>query len=64
MFAYELHQIRSAEMIRDAHNYRMAREAARARRAARREAARSDRDDSEGRVNGHRHSRPRITRTA
>jgi hypothetical protein len=64
MFEYELQQIRSAEMIRDAHNYRMAREAARSRRAARREAARSGREDAEGQVNGHRHRRPRITRAA
>jgi hypothetical protein len=47
MFAYELQQIRSAEMIREADNYRMAREAIRARRAARRSA----KDDTERRVN-------------
>ncbi|WP_328493790.1 hypothetical protein OHS59_14380 [Streptomyces sp. NBC_00414] len=64
MFEYELQQIRSAEMIRAADNYRLAREAARSRRAARREAARSDLD-SEGRVNGHRSSRrPRFARAA
>nr|WP_307544398.1 hypothetical protein [Streptomyces sp. V3I8] len=57
MFEYEIQQIRSAEMIRDADNYRMAREVARSRRAARREAARSGRDDTEGRVNGHHGSR-------
>ncbi|MFJ2260605.1 hypothetical protein ACIOKD_20060 [Streptomyces sp. NPDC087844] len=64
MFEYELQQIRSAEMIRAADNYRMAREAARTRRAARREAARSGHDDSEGRVNGHRSRRPRFARAA
>ncbi|WP_328768460.1 hypothetical protein [Streptomyces sp. NBC_00286] len=46
MFAYEIQQIRSAEMIREADNYRMVREAIRARRAARRSAK-----DTEGRVN-------------
>ncbi|MFS8201922.1 hypothetical protein ACLVWQ_24900 [Streptomyces sp. CWNU-52B] len=64
MFAYELQQIRSAEMIRDADNYRMAREAARSRRAARREAARSARHDGEGRVSDQRHRRLRFTRAA
>lgn len=64
MFEYELQQIRSAEMIRDAANYRMAREAVRSRRAARRNAARSDRHDGEGRVTALRHRRPRFTRTA
>ncbi|MBV1936815.1 hypothetical protein [Streptomyces sp. BV286] len=63
MFEHELQQIRSAEMIRNADNYRMAREAARSRRAAR-QAARSGGDDSEGRVNGHSHRRPRFARAA
>jgi hypothetical protein len=31
MFAYELHKIRSAELIREAENYRLAREARRRR---------------------------------
>ncbi len=48
MFEYELQQIRTAEMIREADNYRLVREAVRGRRAARREAARSGRDDSRG----------------
>ncbi|KAA0942732.1 hypothetical protein [Streptomyces apricus] len=64
MFEYEIQQIRSAEMIRDADHFRMAREAVRSRRAARREAARSRRDDTEGQVNGHRHRRPRFARVA
>ncbi|WP_189320519.1 hypothetical protein [Streptomyces flaveus] len=53
MFEYELQQIRSAEMIREADNHRLAREAIRARRAARRSA----KDDTEGRVNRRPHSR-------
>ncbi|MFC4472585.1 hypothetical protein ACFPH6_50425 [Streptomyces xiangluensis] len=53
MFAYELQQIRSAEMIREADNYRLAREAIRARRAARRSA----KDDTEGQVNRRPHPR-------
>jgi hypothetical protein len=34
MFAYELHKIRSAELIREAEAYRLRRAAVRARRAA------------------------------
>jgi hypothetical protein len=64
MFEYEIQQIRSAEMIRDADNYRMARDAARGRRAARRLAARTERHDSEGQVNGRRQRGLRFTRAA
>ncbi|MCX4234600.1 hypothetical protein ACH4Y0_28475 [Streptomyces sp. NPDC020707] len=64
MFEYELQQIRAAEMIRAADDYRMAREAVRTRRAARHEAARSGHHDGEGRVNGHRPRRPRFARAA
>ncbi|MDQ0949477.1 hypothetical protein QFZ24_003400 [Streptomyces phaeochromogenes] len=64
MFEYELQQIRTAEMIREADNYRLVREAVRGRRAARREAARSGRDDSEGRVHSRRHRTPRSARVA
>ncbi|MFI1565627.1 hypothetical protein ACH4ZX_21685 [Streptomyces sp. NPDC020490] len=39
MYEYELQQIRTAELIRQAQNERLAREAVRRRRAARREAA-------------------------
>ncbi|CCK27277.1 hypothetical protein BN159_2898 [Streptomyces davaonensis JCM 4913] len=39
MFEYELHHLRSADLIREADNERLAREAVRSRRAARREAA-------------------------
>ncbi|NEA66723.1 hypothetical protein [Streptomyces sp. SID12488] len=38
MFEYELHQIRSAELRREAADERLAREAVRSARAARREA--------------------------
>ncbi len=64
MFEYELQQLRSAELIREADNYRLAREALRGRRAARREGGRSGRDDSEGRVHSRRHRRPRFARAA
>ncbi|MFJ2605738.1 MULTISPECIES: hypothetical protein [unclassified Streptomyces] len=40
MYAYELHQYRSAELIRRADEQRLALEAARARRAARHETTR------------------------
>ncbi|MFG2375654.1 MULTISPECIES: hypothetical protein [unclassified Streptomyces] len=40
MYEYELHQIRSAELRRQAANERLAREAVRGARAARREQAR------------------------
>ncbi|WP_405589390.1 hypothetical protein [Streptomyces sp. NBC_01092] len=39
MYGYELHHIRSAELIRRAEHQRLVREAIRGRRAARREAA-------------------------
>ncbi|MEU3790780.1 hypothetical protein [Streptomyces fructofermentans] len=64
MFEYELHEIRSAEMIREADDYRRAREAVREGRAARREAARSARHGSEGRVHTHLRRRHRSARTA
>ncbi|MFF4255996.1 hypothetical protein ACFY1L_32790 [Streptomyces sp. NPDC001663] len=48
MYEYEISQIRSAELIRQAESERLAREALRGRRAARREAAvrRADEDES------------------
>ncbi|MEU8673232.1 hypothetical protein [Streptomyces sp. NPDC048560] len=46
MYEYELHQIRSAELIRLAEERRLVREAVLARRAARR----SERKAAEGRV--------------
>ncbi|MGI5458171.1 hypothetical protein ACQEWB_34345 [Streptomyces sp. CA-249302] len=47
MYEFEISQIRSAELIRQAEQERMAREAARTRRAARREAARHDSGEEE-----------------
>ncbi|MHC3474091.1 hypothetical protein ACYF6T_36080 [Streptomyces sp. 7R007] len=44
MYEYDLHQFRSAELIRQAEHERLAREVVRDRRAARREAERSERD--------------------
>jgi hypothetical protein len=64
MFEYELHQIRSAELIREADNYRRVREAVRGRRTAKREAERSGGNDSEGRVDTRHHRRYRFTRAA
>ncbi|MGA4851532.1 hypothetical protein ACOBQB_36745 [Streptomyces sp. G5(2025)] len=47
MFEYELHQMRAAELARDAHRRHLIREVRRNRRA---EARRSARDEAEGRV--------------
>ena len=46
MFAYELHQIRSAELIRRAEEHRMVREALRSRRASRRAEAEAPQDQA------------------
>ncbi|MDX3851888.1 hypothetical protein [Streptomyces sp. AK02-01A] len=51
MFAHELQQIRTAELIREADRRRLIREVRRARRQARREARRTGQDDAERRVN-------------
>ncbi|GAA5031194.1 hypothetical protein BKI49_26095 [Streptomyces sp. Tue6028] len=52
MFEYELHQIRSAELIREAETHRLVREARRVRRAARNAAAReAGRNENEGHSN-------------
>ncbi|MGP4045209.1 hypothetical protein [Streptomyces sp. 2A115] len=64
MFEYELQQMRSAELIREADNYRLVREVVRSRRAAKREAARSGHDDSDGRVHTNRFRRHRFTSAA
>ncbi|MFE0675929.1 hypothetical protein [Streptomyces sp. NPDC058867] len=61
MFEYELHHVRSAELIREAENERQAREALRGRRAARREAARRA---AEGEVHTSLRGRLRSARTA
>ncbi|MEU9213343.1 hypothetical protein AB0D27_36900 [Streptomyces sp. NPDC048415] len=65
MFEYELHQIRSAELIHAAQNHRLAQEALRGRRAARRAAAReSGQNDTEGQAHSHRPRRHRFARAA
>ncbi|MGW7608867.1 hypothetical protein ACWGKW_16665 [Streptomyces sp. NPDC054766] len=63
MFEYDLHQTRSAELIRRAQTYRLAKEAVSGRRAARREAAhRSAQDDTEGQSHSDRPRRHRFAR--
>ncbi|MEU1043447.1 hypothetical protein ACFYP4_20660 [Streptomyces sp. NPDC005551] len=63
MYEYEIHQTRSADLIRRAENHRLVREALRGRRAARRAAAQeSARHDAGGRSHtdrprGHRFAR-------
>ncbi|MFF4350736.1 hypothetical protein [Streptomyces sp. NPDC001530] len=65
MFEYELQQIRSAELIREAQNHRLAQEALRGRRAARRAAAReSGQNDTEGQSHSPRPRRHRFARAA
>ncbi|MFI6337155.1 hypothetical protein [Streptomyces sp. NPDC050535] len=64
MFEYELQQIRSAELIREAQNHRMAREAIRSRRAVRRAARESAGNDPEGQAHSRRHRRHRFARVA
>lgn len=65
MFEYELHQIRSAELIREAQNHRLVQEALRGRRAARRAAAReSAQHESEGQGHTKRPRRNRFARAA
>ncbi|MFF3000435.1 hypothetical protein ACFVTC_38725 [Streptomyces sp. NPDC057950] len=66
MFEYELHQIRSAELIREAQNHRLAREALRGRRADRRRTAarESGGNDTEERSYSPRPRRHRFTRAA
>ncbi|MFI0964769.1 hypothetical protein ACH4S8_25750 [Streptomyces sp. NPDC021080] len=63
MFEYELHRIRSAELIREAQAHRLAREAASIRRAARRSAGtRSAHGDSDERAHSDRPRRHRFAR--
>ncbi|MFG2478449.1 hypothetical protein [Streptomyces fagopyri] len=65
MFEYELHQIRSAELIREAQDHRLVREALRGRRTARRTTAReSGRNDTEGQAHSPRPRRHRFARAA
>lgn len=60
MFEYEMHQVRSAELIREADRHRLARAARRARRAERRSAG----QDAEGRVSSHSPRRHRAPHAA
>ncbi|MEU1533478.1 hypothetical protein [Streptomyces fagopyri] len=65
MFEYELHQIRSAELIREAQNHRLVREALRGRRTDRRTTAReSGLNDTEGQAHSPRPRRHRFARAA
>ncbi|MFD9539913.1 hypothetical protein [Streptomyces sp. NPDC060022] len=50
MYAYELHRINAADLIREADEQRTVRQAVLARRAARRSARSAGPDDTEGRV--------------
>ncbi|MGP3981076.1 hypothetical protein [Streptomyces sp. KR80] len=61
MFEYELHQIRRGELIREADEYRLARQAARGRR---REGRTSAEPEPEGRVSASRGRRRRSVRAA
>ncbi|MET9374261.1 hypothetical protein ACFYV5_07325 [Streptomyces sp. NPDC003035] len=60
MFAYELHRMHHAELVREAAAQRLTRQAVRARRAAK-AAARSGGHDAEGRVGS---ARGRFVRAA
>ncbi|MEU4084887.1 hypothetical protein ACWD4F_13650 [Streptomyces aureus] len=63
MFEYELHRLRSADLIREAQAYRLAREATSTRRAARRAAgARSAHGDTDERAHSDRPRRHRFAR--
>ncbi|MFD4559991.1 hypothetical protein ACFWP5_37710 [Streptomyces sp. NPDC058469] len=64
MYEYELHQILSAEMRRQAANERLAREAVRGARAARREQARRTRQAAEGEVHTERPRRHLFARAS
>ncbi|MFF3616299.1 hypothetical protein [Streptomyces sp. NPDC002580] len=64
MFEYELQQMRSAELIREAHDHRLAKEALQDRRATRRAARRAAHNDTEGQVHNSHPRRHRFTRAA
>ncbi|MFJ9373653.1 hypothetical protein [Streptomyces sp. NPDC101455] len=64
MYEFELHQIRSAELRRQAANERLAREAVRGARAARREQARQARQAAEGEVHTQRPRRHLFARAS
>ncbi|MGW6140790.1 hypothetical protein ACWFRM_19900 [Streptomyces sp. NPDC055144] len=62
MYEYEIHQVRAAELVRQAEHSRLVREARRSRRAERRAASAGQ--DAEGRVNSPRSRRSRFARAA
>ncbi|WP_217215028.1 hypothetical protein [Streptomyces sp. AC550_RSS872] len=64
MHGYELHHLRSAELIRQAEHDRQAREAVRLRRAARREAAERSTEGAATEEHTSRFRRHRQPRTA
>ncbi|MET7986679.1 hypothetical protein [Streptomyces sp. NPDC005281] len=64
MFEYELHRMRSADLIREAQTHRLAREAASGRRAARRAARENAQGDAGERAHSDRPRRHRFARTA
>ncbi|MEU2288761.1 hypothetical protein ABZ614_43975 [Streptomyces sp. NPDC013178] len=64
MFAYDVQQSRSAELIRRAEQERLAREVSRARRAARRAAAERAHDAAGSEPHTHGPGRLRSARTA
>ncbi|MFI9776432.1 hypothetical protein ACIHCV_17170 [Streptomyces sp. NPDC051956] len=65
MYEYEIHQIRAAELVRQAEHNRLVREVREARRNRRAERrAASVGQDTEGRVNSPRSRRSRFARAA
>lgn len=64
MFEYEIHQMRSADLIREAAHRRLVRDARVARKAARRAERRNPRHDTEGQVSGSGPRRSSLTRAA
>jgi hypothetical protein len=64
MSEYDLHHLRSAELIRRAEHERLVREAVRTRRAARRESAERAPEGTEAEAHTSRFRRHRVPRTA
>ncbi|MFB6677917.1 hypothetical protein [Streptomyces sp. NPDC056390] len=65
MYEYEIHQVRAAELVRQAEHSRLVREAREARRSRRAERrAASAGQDAEGRVNSPGSRRSRFARAA
>ncbi|MBO1336351.1 hypothetical protein [Streptomyces sp. VRA16 Mangrove soil] len=63
MFEYEMHQVRAAELTRQADAFRLARAAREARKARKAQQA-SEGHDAEGRVSTHGPRRSRFARVA